>query len=252
MAPPVYKLSKISDKEIEEILLFDKAIDVEMDSSDESFTFSKFYNHHKKTSIYSITAFAFFKIKQKIWSKAKDTTFYFKEFKIVKGGPGLSQTDFTLRRLDSFLRAKLSDSKNWSEIVNGMQNSPLVRVYGIESTSDEYHARMMLMVGASLPQLASLPEFHEAAFVMAYYQTLKHKELNIKDFDTSEQLRKVCLVLNAQGAKLHTDHMKKYIEVMKSCVPRNKAAEAMDMYKDAIDFCNAEFGITGSKGPRMI
>nr|ABB60194.1 nucleoprotein [Iris yellow spot virus] len=181
-------------------------------------------------------------------------TFQNKPIIIPSANVSPSQDDWTFRRLEGFIRARmlveLLDTKNEKEkqkMYEKICGLPLVSAYGLKPSDkfDATTARIMLTLGGPLTLLASLDSFAAAALPLAYFQNVKKEALGISRFSTYEQLCKVARVMAAKEFKF-TDRYKKIfdetVKILTKCTPGTSGAASLVKFNEQIQILEGAFG----------
>ncbi|ULN99176.1 nucleocapsid protein N [Pterostylis blotch virus] len=237
----------LTKETLENLLKFNTEIDVEQQDTG-NFTFSAFYSTYQDAPFNITNACSIIRNRKKAFEISKTGGLIYNNMKIVDGASATS-TDFTFKRLETYLRVRLinavkSSNGSLKTIQKLMSTAPLLRSYGFNMSSTQISVRMGLIIGGNLPLLASCKGLESESFALAFYQNLKKEDLGIKNFSTIDQLAKVALVLKSKDFVFTADEknkLKNCLNLLKECNPANKASVALDHYKDILEICNNIF-----------
>nr|BAH05023.1 nucleocapsid protein [Chrysanthemum stem necrosis virus]BAJ33512.1 nucleocapsid protein [Chrysanthemum stem necrosis virus] len=251
---------KLTKENIVALLTQAGEVEFEEEQSQIAFNFQSFCNDNldQIKNMNLISCLTFLKNRQSIMKVVKQSDFTFGKITIKKNSDRIGPNDMTFRRLDSLIRVKLIGRTKSDEDLNTIKSKiashPLVQAYGL-SLNDAKSVRLAIMLGGSLPLIASVESFEMISVVLAIYQDSKHKELGIdeKKYDTKEALGKVCTVLKSKGFAIDEQQMEKgkeYANILKACDPRMKGAIALDHYSDSLNKFYEMFGV--QKGSKLV
>nr|AOZ65584.1 nucleocapsid protein [Zucchini lethal chlorosis virus] len=244
---------KLTKENIVALLTQATEVEFEEDQNQTAFNFKTFYEGNLKLiKNMSITScLTFLKNRQSIMKVVKQSDFTFGKVTIKKVSDKIGPNDMTFRRLDSMIRVKLieatANDENLSAIRSKIASHPLVQAYGLSLTNAK-SVRLAIMLGGSIPLIASVDSFEMISVVLAIYQDSKHKELGIdlKKYDTTEALGKVCSVLRSKGFDIDDVQMEKgkeYANILKACDPRLKGSVALEHYSETLNKFYNMFGV---------
>nr|ALL55196.1 nuclear capsid protein [Calla lily chlorotic spot virus] len=202
----------LTQQKIKDLLAGGKA-DVEIDSEEQTlgFNFSTFYESNKAGAEFTFTTgINILKCRKQVFAACKCGKYEFCGKKVVATTDEVSATDWTFKRTEAFIRAKLismvehtSDEATKKQMYTKAMELPLVVAYGLNVPAEFHSAalRLMLCIGGPLPLLSSLPGLAPVCFPLAYFQNVKKEQLGIKNFSTYEQICKVAKVLSAASVE---------------------------------------------------
>nr|AAX62150.1 N [Orthotospovirus tomatomaculae] [Orthotospovirus tomatomaculae] len=244
---------KLTKESIVALLTQGKDLEFEEDQNLVAFNFKTFFLENldqiKKMSI--ISCLTFLKNRQSIMKVIKQSDFTFGKITIKKTSDRIGATDMTFRRLDSLIRVRLveetGNSENLNTIKSKIASHPLIQAYGLP-LDDAKSVRLAIMLGGSLPLIASVDSFEMISVVLAIYQDAKYKDLGIdpKKYDTREALGKVCTVLKSKAFEMNEDQVKKgkeYAAILSSSNPNAKGSVAMEHYSETLNKFYGMFGV---------
>ncbi|AHZ45961.1 nucleocapsid [Orthotospovirus polygonianuli] len=246
----------LSKENVEKLLAGGDA-DVEIEAEETAgFNFKQFVTDNSKMKMTFNNGFTILRNRAAIYKMVKAGHFKFQGKSIVvpssTSSPG--QDDWTFRRLEGFIRAKM-----FMELIN-MENAveqqkmyeklcelPMVNAYGLKPSSkfDPTTARVVLTLGGPLPLMASLDKFAAAAFPLAYFQNVKKEALGINKFSTYEQLCKIARVMATKeftftGASKAI--FEETIKILNDCTPGTAGAASLNKFNEQIKALEAVFG----------
>nr|CCD31020.1 nucleocapsid protein protein [Pepper necrotic spot virus] len=244
---------KLTKENIIALLTQSAEVEFEEDQNQTAFNFKTFCHDNldllKKMNITS--CLTFLKNRQSIMKVVKQIDFTFGKITIKKTSERIGATDMTFRRLDSMIRVKLieetANAENLLAIKTKIASHPLVQAYGLPLT-DAKSVRLAIMLGGSIPLIASVDSFEMISIVLAIYQDAKCKDLGIdpKKYDTKEAIGKVCTVLKSKGFLMDESQVnkgKEYATILNSCNPNAKGSVAMEYYSDNLNKFYEMFGV---------
>nr|WKQ63125.1 N [Groundnut ringspot virus] [Groundnut ringspot virus] len=244
---------KLTKENIVSLLTQSADVEFEEDQNQVAFNFKTFCQENldliKKMGITS--CLTFLKNRQSIMKVVNQSDFTFGKVTIKKNSERVGAKDMTFRRLDSMIRVKLieetANNENLAIIKAKIASHPLVQAYGLP-LADAKSVRLAIMLGGSIPLIASVDSFEMISVVLAIYQDAKYKELGIEPtkYNTKEALGKVCTVLKSKGFTMDDAQInkgKEYAKILSSCNPNAKGSIAMDYYSDNLDKFYEMFGV---------
>nr|WND60595.1 NsS protein [Orthotospovirus tomatoflavi] len=244
---------KLTKENIISLLTQAGEIEFEEDQNQAAFNFKTFCGENldsiKKMSITS--CLTFLKNRQSIMKVVNQSDFTFGKITIKKTSGRVGADDMTFRRLDSMIRVKLIEetgkAENLAIIKSKIASHPLVQAYGLPLT-DAKSVRLAIMLGGSIPLIASVDSFEMISIILAIYQDAKYKDLGIEPskYNTKEALGKVCTVLKSKGFTMDEAQIQKgkeYATILSSCNPNAKGSIAMEHYSEHLDKFYAMFGV---------
>nr|ACZ18222.1 nucleocapsid protein [Alstroemeria necrotic streak virus]AWV56668.1 nucleocapsid protein [Alstroemeria necrotic streak virus]QCI62357.1 nucleocapsid protein [Alstroemeria necrotic streak virus]WMX25402.1 nucleocapsid protein [Alstroemeria necrotic streak virus] len=245
--------AKLTRENIINLLTQSAEVEFEEEQNQAAFNFQNFCQDNldlvKKMSITS--CLTFLKNRQSIMKVIKQSDFTFGRITIKKTSERIGATDMTFRRLDSMIRVKLiqetANAVNLDAIKTKIASHPLVQAYGLP-LNDAKSVRLAIMLGGSIPLIASVDSFEMISVVLAIYQDAKCKDLGInpKKYDTKEALGKVCTVLKSKGFSMDDTQVTKgreYAAILGSCNPNAKGSVAMEHYSEHLNKFYEMFGV---------
>nr|P36294.1 RecName: Full=Nucleoprotein; AltName: Full=Nucleocapsid protein; Short=Protein N [Groundnut ringspot virus]AAB25255.2 nucleoprotein [Groundnut ringspot virus] len=244
---------KLTKENIVSLLTQSEDVEFEEDQNQVAFNFKTFCQENldliKKMSITS--CLTFLKNRQSIMKVVKQSDFTFGKVTIKKNSERVEAKDMTFRRLDSMIRVKLieetANNENLAIIKAKIASHPLVQAYGLP-LDDAKSVRLAIMLGGSIPLIASVDSLEMISVVLAIYQDSQVQELGIEPtkYNTKEALGKVCTVLKSKGFTMddaQDNKGKEYAKILSSCNPNAKGSIAMDYYSDNLEKFYEMFGV---------
>ncbi|AER23986.1 nucleocapsid protein [Bean necrotic mosaic virus] len=245
---------KLNAENLKKLLLFNDEVEFEQQST--GFKFVDFCKAHEKDKFNPTSALTFLKNRKAIYSLCKASTFNYGVYEIKKGDKA-TDTDFTFKRLDAFLRVKLlthctkiwdgTDPNAQTALCSELAKIPIVKAYGLE-VSDKQKCYIAIVLGGNLSLLASLPGCEVACFALAIFQDLKKNELGIKsDFDTKDQAGRVAAVLDAKNfvfGEPENEKLKKIAGILKEMTPTRRGHAALTKYAEQLSIISGVIGVT--------
>nr|ACU33928.1 nucleocapsid protein [Impatiens necrotic spot virus] len=250
--------AKITKENIVKLLTQSDSLEFEETQNEGSFNFTDFFtnNREKIQNMTTASCLSFLKNRQSIMRVIKSADFTFGSVTIKKtrnNSERVGVNDMTFRRLDAMVRVHLvgmikDNGSALTEAINSLPSHPLIASYGL-ATTDLKSCVLGVLLGGSLPLIASVLNFEIASLVLAIYQDAKHVELGIdmSKFSTKEAVGKVCTVLKSKGYSMNSVEIgkaKQYADILKACSPKAKGLAAMDHYKEGLTSVYSMFNAT--------
>nr|ACA09428.1 nucleocapsid protein [Iris yellow spot virus] len=247
---------RVKPSEIEKLLSGGDA-DVVIESDETvGFNFKNFVLSNEGVQMTFNNGYTILRNRAGIYKTIKSGKFTFQGKTIVIPSANVSpnQDDWTFRRLEGFIRAKmlveLIETKNEKEkqkMYEKICGLPLVSAYGLKpsSKSDATTAKIVLTLGGPLTLLASLDIFAATALPLAYFQNVKKEALGISRFSTYEQLCKVARVMAAKEFKFTEKYKKVFgetVKILTDCTPGTSGAASLIKFNEQIKILEGAFG----------
>ncbi|ANJ02900.1 N [Tospovirus kiwifruit/YXW/2014] len=245
----------LTNQKIKDLLSGGKA-DVEIDSDDLTlgFNFNSFYEENKPAAEFTfVTGLNILKCRKQVFAACKSGKYEFCGKKIVATTDDVSATDWTFKRTEAFIRAKLismiektGDETSKKQMYTKVMELPLVSAYGLNVPNEFSSAalRLMLCIGGPLPLLSSIPGLAPVCFPLAYFQNVKKEQLGIKNFSTYEQVCKIAKVLSASGVEFSDQVQELFSSVVKllgDSNPGTAGAISLNKYNDQLKHMESAF-----------
>nr|AFU62960.1 nucleoprotein [Soybean vein necrosis virus]AFU62961.1 nucleoprotein [Soybean vein necrosis virus]AFU62962.1 nucleoprotein [Soybean vein necrosis virus] len=259
--PSNAKPVKLTESNLARLLKFEE--DIEFEKNSTGFKFSEFYKTHMGRKFRYASALTFLKNRKAIVNMCKKGTFNFDGQTVKLSVESGDDNSFTFKRLDSFLRVKMlehnfevfdgTNEEAKQSLCNDLATIPLVQAYGL-TVKDKMSAKLAIMIGGSLPLLASITNCEAYCFGLAIFQDLKKEQLGIVNFDTKAQAAKVASVLDAKGFKFTEEKnqtLRLIAEILKDMAPQMRGVASLEKYNEQIgiisDIIGVHFEMPGKK-----
>nr|AGC54619.1 nucleocapsid protein [Hippeastrum chlorotic spot virus] len=248
--------ARLSKANVEKLLAGGEA-DVEIEAEETTgFNFKEFVLANGNVKMTFNNGYTILRNRAAIYKMVKAGNFKFQGKPIVvpnaTSNPG--QEDWTFRRLEGFIRAKMfmellavENSTEQQKMYEKLCDLPMVNAYGLKPSPrfDATTARVMLTLGGPLPLMASLDKFAAAAFPLAYFQNVKKEAQGINKFSTYEQLCKIARVM-ATKEFVFTGTAKEIFEetikILNDCTPGTTGAASLNKFNEQIKALENVFG----------
>nr|ALP31949.1 nucleocapsid protein [Iris yellow spot virus] len=248
--------ARVKASEIEKLLSGGDA-DVVIESDEtEGFNFKNFVVANEGIRMTFNNGYTILRNRAGIYKTIKSGKFTFQNKTIVIPSACVmpNQDDWTFRRLEGFIRARMlvelfetffeKDKQKMYEKICGL---PLVCGNGFKPSSNfrlTFH-RLMSTLSGKKHLLASLDIFAATALPLCYFQWVKKEALGISRFSTYEQLCKVARVMAAKEFKFTEKYKKVFDETVKiltDCTPGTSGAASLIKFNEQIKILEGAFG----------
>nr|AXR97899.1 nucleoprotein [Tomato yellow fruit ring virus] len=248
--------ARVNKEKIEKLLAGGEA-DVVIEAEEAAgFNFKEFVLANKTMKMTFNNGYTILRNRAGIYKMVKAGQFKFQGKPIVVPSATVSagQDDWTFRRLEGFIRAKMfmeliavENVAEQQKMYEKLCELPMVSAYGLKPSSkfDATTARVMLTLGGPLLLMASLDKFAACASPLAYFQNVKKESLGISKFSTYEQLCKIARVMATKGfdfADVSKDIFEETIKILNDCTPGAAGAASLNKFNEQIKALESTFG----------